>query len=105
MIVVLILVCLIFLANTATISAVRFPLMLTASPGASPVRLFAVTPQVGTPVRSTGLIRLQASPNKNASNKKFGSLGIFFRKLYHMSYIRLKHLCDNLSISAELQKK
>ncbi|XP_057291225.1 retinoblastoma-like protein 1 isoform X2 [Hydractinia symbiolongicarpus] len=90
--------------NTAAgqLSSVRFPIML-ASPGSSPVRLFTVATQRGTPPR-TGVIRIPASPSK-ANTKKYGSLGIFFRKLYHMSSLRLKDLCDNLSIGSELHKK
>ena len=92
------------LANASPLpSGVRFPIMLTSSPGSSPVRLFAVTPQRGAPARS-GVIRIQASPNK-PSAKKFGSLGIFFRKLYHMTYVRLKDLCEKLEIGVDLQKR
>jgi len=88
--------------SASPLPSVRFPIMLT-SPGSSPVRFF-VTNQRGTPARS-GVIRIQASPSKSAPSKKYGSLGIFFRKLYHMTYVRLKDLCEKLDIGVELQKK
>lgn len=76
---------------------------MLASPGQSPIRLFAVTPQRGTP--QTGIIRITSASPSKATSKKYGSLGIFFRKLYHMASVRLKDLCENLGIGSELQKK
>lgn len=87
--------------NASPMPSVRFPIMF--SPGSSPLRLFTVSPQRGTPPRS-GVIRIQASPNKPLS-KKYGSLGIFLRKLYHMAYVRLNDLCEKLEIGTDLQKK
>lgn len=37
--------------------------------------------------------------------KRTGSLALFFRKIYHMAGIRVKDLCDRLSISPDLQAK
>ena len=68
--------------------------MLT-SPGSSPLRLIAVAS------RSADNQQSVTKPN----SKKYGSLGIFFRKLYHMLSMRMKDLCEKLDIGIELQKK
>jgi len=85
------------------VNHVRFPVMI-ASPGASPVRVYTVTPEQNTANIASGSVIIHESPQKKLT-KKYGSLGIFFRKLYHMSFIRMKHLCDNLNINADSQKK
>ncbi|XP_065641777.1 retinoblastoma-like protein 2 isoform X4 [Hydra vulgaris] len=76
------------------LSTVRFPIMLP-SPGSSPLRLIAVTSRN---------VDAQSSVMK-PNTKKYGSLGIFFRKLYHMLSMRMKDLCEKLDIGLELQKK
>ena len=86
--------------NLATQPLVKFPIMINSA-GNSPVRLVAVTPPKGTPPRP-GMIRI-SSPSKNT--KRYGSLGIFFRKLYHMMSLRMKDLCEKLNIAAVLQHK
>ena len=76
---------------------------MLASPGQNPIRLYAVTPQRGSP--QTGIIRITSASPSKVSAKKYGSLGIFFRKLYHLASVRLKELCEKLGIGSELQKK
>ncbi|XP_047131015.1 retinoblastoma-like protein 1 isoform X1 [Hydra vulgaris] len=80
--------------SAGPLSTVRFPIMLP-SPGSSPLRLIAVTSRN---------VDAQSSVMK-PNTKKYGSLGIFFRKLYHMLSMRMKDLCEKLDIGLELQKK
>ena len=37
--------------------------------------------------------------------KKTGSLSLFFRKVYHLASVRLRHLCEQLSVGKELQSQ
>lgn len=45
------------------------------------------------------------TPKKPGSQKRMGSLELFYRKVYFLAYIRLKDLCERLSISEDSLKK
>lgn len=79
----------------------KFTLMLSIiSPSASPNQSPAKRPDASPQGKSEAK---QASPAKQL--KKINSLGLFFRKVYHLASIRLIDLCSKLGISAELQQK
>ncbi|XP_076823739.1 retinoblastoma-like protein 1 [Clavelina lepadiformis] len=43
--------------------------------------------------------------NEKERPKRVGSLALFFRKVYHMASVRLRDLCEQLTISSNLQSK
>uniref|UniRef100_H2YMF2 Uncharacterized protein n=1 Tax=Ciona savignyi TaxID=51511 RepID=H2YMF2_CIOSA len=57
-------------------------------PGGKPVTVVSV-PSVG----------------ENKKPRKTGSLALFFRKVYHLASVRLRHLCEQLVISPDLRAK
>lgn len=71
-----------------------------------------VTPQttqtiqvVTTSSSSCSIVRATPSETMNRP-KRAGSLGLFFRKVYHLAGVRLKELCDRLSVfDDELKRK
>ncbi|CAH1779421.1 unnamed protein product [Owenia fusiformis] len=47
-----------------------------------------------------------STPSKPQNKpKRGGSLGLFFRKVYHLASTRLRHLCEQLGIESELRQK
>eukprot|EP00794_Sanderia_malayensis_P018721 gene18721-20610_t len=72
-----------------------------ASPNPSP----NASPAKGRDLTSPQKFNLStnASPAKIA--KKTGSLGLFFRKVYHLASVRLLELCAKLGISFDLQRR
>ncbi|CAH3042018.1 unnamed protein product [Pocillopora meandrina] len=65
----------------------------TASPTSSPVR------PSSTPTTPKGKVVTPTKP------KKTGSLALFFRKVYHLSSVRLRDLCTKLDVHEELRLK
>ena len=61
----------------------------------------AAQPQ--TPTTTATTINTPASNDSQPKPTKIGPLGLFFRKVYHLSWIRTKDLCDRLGIDKEDQ--
>lgn len=63
------------------------------------VRLIHVTlqPQSTTNLETNSSVPKSEPPKVN----KAGSLGLFFRKVYHLAWLRLRDLCDKLNINDE----
>lgn len=63
------------------------------------VRLIHVTlqPQSTTNLETNSTVPKSEPPKVN----KAGSLGLFFRKVYHLAWLRLRDLCDKLNINDE----
>ncbi|XP_062500915.1 retinoblastoma-like protein 2 isoform X2 [Corticium candelabrum] len=60
--------------------------------------------QLGLPV----VVPSPASPGQRRSAEKqkdLRSLKLFFRKVYHVAFVRMKHLCDRLAISDDDRQK
>jgi hypothetical protein len=69
---------------------------------------------VGESNRSTLIIQDKTSsqilgvvlPSKHGDKPKIGnSVALFFRKFYHLAFVRLQDICSNLSLSDEVVKK
>jgi retinoblastoma-like protein 1 len=66
--------------------------------------------QLGLPmsVPTSPAVALPVPPEKGkgmAKQKQSRSLNLFFRKVYHLAYVRMAHLCDRLEISADQIQK
>jgi hypothetical protein len=67
---------------------------------ASPVKLLPTSP-----------LKLPPSPLKPAATtagvkpRKTGSVGLFFRKFYHIAYLRLENLCNSMQVSQTVFSK
>jgi hypothetical protein len=77
-------------------------LMMTTAGGHHPQSLLS------SPVKllPTSPLKLPPSPLKTVAvtaggtkPRKTGSVGLFFRKLYHIAYLRLENLCNAMQVS------
>ncbi|KAK6174252.1 hypothetical protein SNE40_017565 [Patella caerulea] len=61
--------------------------------------------QVLIPLQSILQARVMSTPEKSPAKhfkpKKTGSLALFFRKVYHLASVRLRDLCDHLSMDGD----
>eukprot|EP00058_Branchiostoma_floridae_P026889 XP_002612380.1 hypothetical protein BRAFLDRAFT_218889 [Branchiostoma floridae] len=47
----------------------------------------------------------KAAAGEQHPHKRIGSLGLFFRKVYHLASVRLRDLCEKLEVGDELRRK
>ncbi|CAH1277584.1 RBL1 [Branchiostoma lanceolatum] len=57
-----------------------------------------------------GIAAAAPAPGEKAAagehpSKRIGSLGLFFRKVYHLASVRLRDLCEKLEVGDELRRK
>ncbi|KAF8781812.1 Retinoblastoma-like protein 1 like protein [Argiope bruennichi] len=61
---------------------------------------------ITVPVNATSNVQAKTPSETMIKPKRTGSLGLFFRKVYHLAGVRLKELCDRLMITdEELRRK
>ena len=82
---------------TAGLSPGKLVTVGATIPLSTPIPSFTISPSPGKPAPST--------PGGATRPKRTGSLALFYRKMYQLAYIRIRDLCERLTLTGDFIHK